>query len=116
MSTLSSARSASKPLVSIIIPLYNSMPYLRECLASVQAQRYTNFEVLCVDDASPDDSRAYVELLQRSDARIKLLNSTNSDQQKNLGPGCARNVGLLHAQGTYAVSYTHLTLPTTERV
>lgn len=101
MSTLSSARSASTPLVSIIIPLYNSMPYLRECLASVQAQRYTNFEVLCVDDASPDDSRAYVELLQRSDARIKLLNSTNSSQQQNLGPGCARNVGLLHAQGTY---------------
>lgn len=96
-----SACGASKPLVSIIIPLYNSMPYLRECLASVQAQRYTNFEVLCIDDASPDDARAYVELLQRSDPRVKLLNSTNSDQQKNLGPGCARNVGLLHAQGTY---------------
>ncbi len=74
------------PLVSVIIPVYNVLPYLGEALDSVVNQSYTNLEIIVIDDGSTDGSG---ELCDRySDSRIKTVH------QSNQGLSRARNVGL----------------------
>lgn len=88
---------SSMPLeVSIIIPVYNAMPYLRRCLDSVIAQTRADFEVICVDDASTDDGTAYIERLAFEHPQIRLVR-----QEVNRGVSAARNVGLDQAHGRY---------------
>ena len=81
--------------LSIIIPVYNAEPYLRECLDSLLAQRLREIEILCVDDGSTDESPAILAEYAARDARIRLL------RQKNLGAGAARNAGIEAAAGEY---------------
>ena len=64
------AGSESKPLVTVFIPMYNAQKYIRECLDSILAQTYSNFEVIVVDDGSTDGSTSIVE--SYSDPRIHL--------------------------------------------
>lgn len=61
------------PLVSVLTPFYNEEPYLRECIESVLAQSHANFELILVDNASTDGSRAVAEEYLRRDKRIRLL-------------------------------------------
>ena len=64
----------NQPLISIILPVYNSEPFLKRCLSSIAKQTYRNFEVLIVDDASPDDSlRNYAEFIQSFYAETNRL-------------------------------------------
>ena len=84
-----------KPLVSVIIPVYNTERYLRGCLESVCAQTYRELEILLVDDGSPDDSGAICDEYAARDARIRVLH------QKNSGVCAARNAGLQMATGNY---------------
>lgn len=77
------------PLVSIIIPVYNSEKYLKEALNSVLNQTYRNLEIVCVDDHSTDRSREIIKKLQAQDPRIKLIEFEN-----NKGPSVARNAAL----------------------
>lgn len=84
-----------KPLVSVIIPVYNTERYLRGCLDSVCAQTYRELEILLVDDGSPDDSGAICDEYAARDARIRVLH------QKNSGVCAARNAGLQMATGNY---------------
>ena len=84
-----------KPKISVIIPIYNVEKYLGECLDSVLAQSFKDFEVICVDDGSTDKSTKILEEYQKKDNRIKIL------QQQRGGAGAARNLGLSHAQGKY---------------
>lgn len=84
-----------KPLVSVIIPVYNTERYLRGCLDSVCAQTYQELEILLVDDGSPDDSGAICDEYAARDARIRVL------YQKNSGVCAARNAGLQMATGNY---------------
>jgi glycosyltransferase involved in cell wall biosynthesis len=80
-------------LVSVIIPLYGVEKYVAETVQSVLAQTYENFELLIVDDGSPDRS---VEICSRfKDPRIQIL------RQENQGPAAARNLGIRHAKGNY---------------
>jgi glycosyltransferase involved in cell wall biosynthesis len=81
------------PLVSVIIPCYNGMPWVRYAIHSVLRQTYPNIEVILVDDGSSDDTRAVVEA-EFGDA-VKVIGITNS------GPGAARNVGLESAGGEF---------------
>ncbi len=83
------------PLVSIIVPVYNTEMYLGECLESLLNQSYQNLEIICVNDGSPDNSREILDEYARRDARIIVLN------QENAGPSAARNAGLDVAQGDY---------------
>src|ERR1700753_834383 len=85
------ARGRTEMKVSVIIPVKNGMPFIRETLAALQRQTYAAFEVLVVDDASTDDTREFVQSL--GDDRIILL--------KNDGAGCASafNTGLARAPG-----------------
>ena len=81
--------------ISIIIPVYNAEKYLEKCLQSVKEQTFSNFEVLCVNDGSKDDSVKIVEKFVQEDARFYLIT------QENQGASAARNNGLKHAQGQY---------------
>lgn len=84
--------------LSFIVPFYNVEPYIEECIRSLYAQDipWEEYEVICVDDCSPDGSRAIVERLQKEYPTLKLLTTP-----ENLRQGGARNVGLDVAQGRY---------------
>ena len=81
--------------VSVIIPVYNVEPYLRRCVDSVLAQTFQDFEVILVDDGSPDNCGAICDEYAAKDARIHVIHQANG------GPSSARNAGLDHAQGEY---------------
>ena len=73
---------------SIIIPIYNSEPFLKRCLDSVMAQTFEDFQVICIDDGSTDNSFNILTKYQLKDKRIKVIS------QKNSGQGSARNKGI----------------------
>lgn len=83
--------------VSIIVPVYNVAPYLRDCLDSLLAQRFEDFEVLLVDDGSTDGSGPLCDELAEKDSRVVVLH------QKNGGVCSARNRGLEEARGEFLV-------------
>ena len=83
-------------LVSVIMPVYNAESYLTTALQSLAAQTLTAFEVIIVDDASSDNSRAIAERFQEQDSRFKLF-----CQPHNQGAYAARNLGLSKARGRY---------------
>ncbi|GAB1545033.1 glycosyltransferase [Scytonema sp. NUACC21] len=79
--------------VSVVIPAYNAMPYLRETMESVLNQTFNGFEVIVVNDGSLDETENWVSQIQ--DSRVKLIS------QENQGLAGARNTGILHAKGEY---------------
>lgn len=83
------------PLISVIIPVYNTEPYLRRCLDSVCGQTYGSLEIICVNDGSTDGSQAILDEYAARDARVKVL------AQKNAGLAAARNSGLAAATGEW---------------
>lgn len=85
------------PAVSIIIPVYNVEKYLRRCLDSVLGQTFPDWEAICVNDGSPDGSRAIVEEYAKADPRFILYDKPNG------GLSDARNFGLSKAGGEYVV-------------
>ena len=86
------------PAVSVIVPVYNTAPFVTQCLDSLKAQTYGDFEVFVVDDASTDDSLAIVNAAVEGDDRFTVL-----PQPENRGLSAVRNVGLAHASGEYVV-------------
>lgn len=84
-------------LVSIVIPVYNSGRYLRQCLDSVLAQTYPDLEVICVNDGSDDDSPDILNEYSKKDDRIIVLSKENEGK----GAASARNLGLSTATGKY---------------
>ncbi len=87
--------STSKPLVSVIIPVYNAETHLGECLESIIGQTYRDIEVIIVDDGSSDRSGIICDEFTTRDARIRTLHL------KNRGVASARNSGLEAATGAY---------------
>ncbi len=85
----------SKPLISIIIPVYNNKQYLAECIESVINQTYSNLEIIVVDDGSTDGSSEILDTYGKQDKRIKVIH------QENGGVSAARNTGLDIAKGDY---------------
>ena len=81
--------------VSVIIPVYNVEPYLRQCLDSVVGQTLQEIEIICVDDESTDGSLQILKEYAKKDERIQIIT------QKNAGAGAARNKGLSQAGGKY---------------
>lgn len=82
-------------LVSIIMPAYKAAAYVGEAIRSVQAQEHSDWELLVVDDGSPDETAACVSDHARYDSRIRLIRQCNS------GPALARQRALDAAQGRY---------------
>ena len=81
-------RSGNPGLVSVIVPVYNVLPYLREALDSVKAQTYSNLEILVIDDGSDDGSGSVCDQYAAQDRRIRVIH------QKRKGLSAARNAGL----------------------
>ena len=82
------------PSVSVVIPTYNRASFLPTAIRSVQAQSFTDWELIIVDDGSTDMSVEIVEQFTRTDARLRLLRNARAH-----GPAGARNTGILAAQG-----------------
>ena len=85
----------SPPLVSVLVPVYNVQAYLEECLDSLCRQTFTDFEVICINDGSTDDSRDIILKFCEKDARFRIIDKTNS------GYGASMNCGLDAATGSY---------------
>ena len=85
--------SASLPLVSVIIPLYNMEEFVEETLRSVLTSSYRNIEVIVVDDGSSDASASIVTEIAAQDSRVTLLH------QENAGPCRARNNAVAASHG-----------------
>lgn len=83
------------PAISIIIPIYNVEKYLRRCLESVKNQTFTDWEAICVNDGSPDNSAAILAEFAAKDSRFKIVNKENG------GLSDARNAGMQVATGEY---------------
>lgn len=81
---------------SIIIPVYNTEKYLKECLESILSQSYANFEIICVNDYSDDNSLSILKEYAKLDGRIKIIN--NETQR---GAGVSRNIAINRSVGEY---------------
>lgn len=86
-----------KPVISIIIPVFNVENILPQCINSVLAQSFRHYEILLIDDGSTDGSGIICDIFSENDNRI------HSFHQPNQGASSARNLGLLKAQGEYIV-------------
>lgn len=95
ITTESSVASMNKPKISIIVPVYNTELYLRECIESILRQSFMNFEVLLVDDGSTDASGSICEDYAAKDTRIRVFHQTNQ------GVTAARKLGLEYARGEF---------------
>lgn len=84
---------ASQPLISVIIPAYNTVGTISESIDSVLGQTYKHYEIIVVDDESPDDVANFAT--KRYGSKITLV------RQKNTGLAGARNTGINHAKGDY---------------
>lgn len=83
------------PAVSIIVPVYKVEQYLPQCIESILAQSFADFEVLLIDDGSPDGSGALCDAYARADRRVQVIHKENG------GVSSSRNKGLQHARGTW---------------
>ena len=84
-----------KPLLSIIVPVYDVERYLPKCIDSILAQTFTDFELILVEDGSPDNCPVLCDAAAAKDARVRVIH------QKNGGLSAARNAGLDAARGAW---------------
>lgn len=84
-----------QPLVSIVVPIYNTENYLHECLDCLINQTYKNIEIICINDGSKDNSLKILQEYAQKDKRIKVYT------QENSGEAATRNRGLELASGKY---------------
>lgn len=82
---------------SFVIPCYNAQKYIEECIESILAQTFGDFEIVAVNDGSSDDTLSILEEYQKKDSRIRVIS------QKNKGQAAARNVGIKECAGEYLV-------------
>lgn len=87
--------TVNNELVSVIIPIFNAGPYLKQCLDSILAQTHHNLEVICLNDGSIDDSLATIQTYVEKDSRILMIDKQNE------GYGTTCNRGLQEATGAW---------------
>lgn len=85
----------TKPNISVIVPIYNVEPYLCRCIDSLLKQTYSNFELILVDDGSPDNCGTICDAYAKRDSRVLVIHKING------GLSDARNAGLKIAQGEF---------------
>lgn len=77
--------------MSFVIPIYNVSEYIERCIRSIESQKIDCFEIICVDDGSPDDSVHKLELLKEEFNNIKI------HRQSNQGVSTSRNIVIKHS-------------------
>lgn len=82
--------------ISIIIPVYNAQEYLSKCLKGILNQTFANWEAICINDGSADNSYKILKEYAKKDPRFKII-----DHKKNIGVSAARNEGIKNATGQY---------------
>lgn len=85
------------PIISVIVPVYNVEKYLSKCIDSILIQTFTDFELLLIDDGTPDRSGEICDAYAKLDHRIRVFHQLNS------GLSASRNVGIDNAKGEYIV-------------
>ncbi len=85
------------PKISIIVPVYKAEKYLHKCVDSLLAQNFTDFEVLLIDDGSPDKSGKICDEYAKKDSRVRVFHKENG------GVSSARQLGLDNALGEYVI-------------
>lgn len=91
------ATNIEKPSISIIVPIYKAENYLHRCINSILSQTFSNFELLLVDDGSPDKSGAICDDFAQKDNRIRVFHKNNG------GVSSARQCGTDNAIGEYSI-------------
>lgn len=89
--------AADSVKVSVVVPVYNTAPYLPQCLDSLVGQSLDDIEIICVDDGSTDGSLAILQDYAQQDPRLMVV------AQQNQRAGIARNNGLALARGRYVL-------------
>ncbi|WP_052259514.1 glycosyltransferase family 2 protein [Flavobacterium sp. KMS] len=84
------------PKISVIMPVYNAEPFLKESIESILNQTYTDFELLILNDKSTDNSLEVIKQCQQKDSRIIII-----DKKINVGPANLRNEGMQIAKGDF---------------
>jgi len=84
------------PAISVIVPVYNVEIYIRQCVDSILKQTFQDFEIILVNDATPDKSFELCKKFYGGNKKVRFFN-----HEKNLGLGEARNTGMRHARGKY---------------
>lgn len=84
-----------KPIVSVIVPVYNAEHFIKRCVNSILGQKFAEFELILVDDGSKDQSGQVCDEYAILDSRVKVIH------QQNKGAGAARNAGIRVAEGEY---------------
>ena len=90
-----SPKSVLTPKVSVLVPCYNVEAYLNECVDSILNQSFADFEVICLNDGSTDTTLDILREYERLDARVTVVDKSNS------GYGATMNIGLDMAVGKY---------------
>lgn len=85
----------NRPLISVVVPIYNVEKYLERCIESIRCQTYSNLEIILVDDGSPDNCGNICDDYEEKDNRIKVIHKMNG------GLSDARNVGIKMVKGEY---------------
>lgn len=84
------------PAVSVVVPVYKVEPYVKQCVDSILEQTFQDFEIILVDDASPDNSFELCKKLYGKNEKVRFIR-----HEKNLGLGPARNTGMKNSRGKY---------------
>ena len=82
-----------KPVITVIVPVYNTEKYIEKCIDSLKEQTMNNIEIIVINDGSTDNTLKILKKLASGDNRIKIINQSNQKQ------GAARNRGLDLAKG-----------------
>lgn len=85
------------PSVAVILPVYNAEGHIRQCVDSILAQTFTDFELVCIDDGSTDATPAILSKYAAADTRVRVI------RQENQGAGAARNTGIASSNSEYLV-------------
>ena len=92
---MTNALAAAAPTVSVVMPVYNTEPYLTDSVGSILGQTFHDLELICVDDGSSDGSLEILRRYERADARVHVITLSQSGNYK------ARNAGMTRARGRY---------------
>ena len=88
--------SKTRPLFSVVMPAYGVEKYLAKAVESIESQTFQEWELIIVEDGSPDKTGSLAEKLKEKDARIRVIH-----HEQNKGISEARNTGIQHAAGRY---------------